>query len=147
VHQLQGKSTAKATTGQHCAGCAWRSRNHFKHKSRQKNNSGIVEKDPKFGTVGAVALDKQGNLAAATSTGGMTNKRYGRIGDSPVIGTGTYASNATGAISCTGWGEFFIRLVMDKTVSDMMEFGKMSLKEATGEMILKRLPALGGDGG
>jgi beta-aspartyl-peptidase (threonine type) len=106
-----------------------------------------VEKDPKFGTVGAVALDKQGNLAAATSTGGMTNKRYGRIGDSPVIGTGTYASNATGAISCTGWGEFFIRLVMAKTVSDMMEFGKMSLKEATGEMILKRLPALGGDGG
>lgn len=116
-------------------------------KAGEKDNSGVTGKDSKFGTVGAVALDKQGNLAAATSTGGMTNKRYGRIGDSPVIGAGTYASNATCAISCTGWGEFFIRLVMAKTVSDMMEFGKMSLKEATEEMILKRLPALGGDGG
>jgi beta-aspartyl-peptidase (threonine type) len=116
-------------------------------KAGEKGHSIIVERDSKWGTVGAVALDKQGNLAAATSTGGMTNKRYGRIGDSPVIGAGTYASNATCAISCTGWGEFFIRLVMAKTVSDMMEFGKMSLKEATQEMILKRLPALGGDGG
>lgn len=116
-------------------------------KASEKDHSIIVEKDSKWGTVGAVALDKQGNLAAATSTGGMTNKRYGRIGDSPVIGAGTYASNATCAISCTGWGEFFIRLVMAKAVSDMMEFGKMSLKEATEEMILKRLPALGGDGG
>lgn len=116
-------------------------------KTGKKDNSGVVEKDSKFGTVGAVALDKQGNLAAATSTGGMTNKRYGRIGDSPVIGAGTYANNATCAVSCTGWGEFFIRLVMAKTVSDMMEFGKMSLKEATEEMIMKRLPVLGGDGG
>ena len=94
-----------------------------------------------------MALDKQGHLAAATSTSGMTNKRYGRIGDSPVIGAGTYANNATCAVSCTGWGEFFIRLVMAKTVSDMMEFGKMSLRQATEEMIMKRLPALGGDGG
>ena len=115
-----------------------------------KKTSGVFEhvnKDSKFGTVGAVALDQYGNLAAATSTGGMTNKRFGRVGDSPVIGAGTYANNGTCAISCTGWGEFYIRLVMAKTVSDMMEFGKMSLQSAATEMIMKRLPALGGDGG
>ena len=103
--------------------------------------------DYKYGTVGAVALDRYGNLAAATSTGGMTNKKFGRIGDSPVIGAGTYASNSTAAISCTGWGEFYIRLVLAKTVSDMMEFGNMKLKDAADEMVMKRLPVLGGDGG
>lgn len=103
--------------------------------------------EDKFGTVGAVALDKKGNLAAATSTGGMTNKKYGRIGDAPIIGAGTYANNQTVAISATGWGEFFIRLVVAKTVSDMMEFGKMNLQEAANEVIMKKLPALGGDGG
>jgi L-asparaginase / beta-aspartyl-peptidase len=116
-----------------------------------KKTSGVpfehINKDSKFGTVGAVALDAYGNLAAATSTGGMTNKRYGRVGDSPVIGAGTYANNSTCAISCTGWGEFYIRLVMAKTVSDMMEFGKMSLQSAATEMVMKRLPTLGGDGG
>jgi len=104
-------------------------------------------KDYKYGTVGAVALDKNGNLAAATSTGGMTNKRYGRIGDAPIIGAGTYANNATCAISCTGWGEYFIRLVMAKSVSDRMELAKASLKDAANEMIMKKLPELGGDGG
>jgi beta-aspartyl-peptidase (threonine type) len=104
-------------------------------------------KDSKYGTVGAVALDVHGNLAAATSTGGMTNKRFGRVGDAPIIGAGTYANNATCAISCTGWGEFFIRLVMAKTISDMMEFGNWSLERAANEMIQKRLPAMGGDGG
>ena len=103
--------------------------------------------DNKYGTVGAVALDKHGNLAAATSTGGMTNKRYGRVGDAPIIGAGTYADNNTCAISGTGWGEFFIRLVMAKSVSDRMEFGKQSLDAAAKEMIMKKLPALGGDGG
>ena len=101
----------------------------------------------KYGTVGAVALDQHGNLAAATSTGGMTNKKFGRVGDSPIIGAGTYASNKTVAISGTGWGEYFIRLVIAKTVSDMMEFGKMKLNAAADEMIMKRLPAMGGDGG
>lgn len=118
--------------------------------SDKKSNGLIyrsINNDSKFGTVGAVALDQNGNLAAATSTGGMTNKRFGRIGDSPIIGAGTYANNATCAISCTGWGEFFIRLVMSKTISDMMEFGKMKLKNAAQEMIMERLPALGGDGG
>ena len=103
--------------------------------------------DYKYGTVGAVALDMYGNLAAATSTGGMTDKRYGRIGDSPIIGAGTYADNNTCAISCTGWGEYFIRLVMAKTISDKMEFGHQNLKNAADEMIMKKLPALGGDGG
>lgn len=104
-------------------------------------------KDYKYGTVGAVALDRHGNLAAATSTGGMTNKKFGRVGDAPIIGAGTYANNGTVAISGTGWGEYFIRLVMAKSISDMMEFGKMKLKTAADEMIMKRLPALGGDGG
>lgn len=104
-------------------------------------------KDFKYGTVGAVALDRHGNLAAATSTGGMTNKKFGRVGDAPIIGSGTYANNSTVAISCTGWGEYFIRLVMAKSISDMMEFGNMPLKKAADEMVMKRLPALGGDGG
>lgn len=104
-------------------------------------------RDDKYGTVGAVALDRHGNLAAATSTGGMTNKKWNRVGDAPIIGAGTYANNATVAISGTGWGEFFIRLVMAKSISDMMEFGKWKLNEAANEMIMKRLPALGGDGG
>jgi beta-aspartyl-peptidase (threonine type) len=103
--------------------------------------------DYKYGTVGAVALDKHGNLAAATSTGGMTNKRYGRIGDSPLIGAGTYANNNTCAISSTGWGEYFIRLVMAKTISDRMELAKESLQQAAEEMIMRQLPKLGGDGG
>jgi beta-aspartyl-peptidase (threonine type) len=104
-------------------------------------------KDYKFGTVGAVALDRYGNLAAATSTGGMTNKKYGRIGDAPIIGAGTYANNATCAVSCTGWGEYFIRLVVAKSISDMMEYKNMPVKEAADEMVMKKVPALGGDGG
>ena len=106
-----------------------------------------THRDWKYGTVGAVALDRNGNLAAATSTGGMTNKKFGRVGDSPMIGAGTYADNKTCAISCTGWGEYFIRLVMAKSVSDRMELAGMSLANAANEMILKKLPALGGDGG
>jgi beta-aspartyl-peptidase (threonine type) len=104
-------------------------------------------KDDKYGTVGAVALDRHGNLAAATSTGGMTNKKFGRVGDAPIIGAGTYANNQTAAFSGTGWGEFYIRLVLAKTISDMMEFGHIPLSQAADEMVMKRLPALGGDGG
>lgn len=103
--------------------------------------------DDKYGTVGAVALDRHGNLAAATSTGGMTNKKFGRVGDAPVIGAGTYANNNTAALSGTGWGEFYIRLVLTKSISDMMEYGKVSLQKAADELVMKRLPALGGDGG
>lgn len=103
-------------------------------------------KEEKFGTVGAVALDRSGNMAAATSTGGMTNKKWGRVGDSPVIGAGTYA-NQLCAVSCTGWGEFFLRLCVAKTVADLMEYKRYSLLRATNEVILKKLPDLGGDGG
>ena len=101
----------------------------------------------KYGTVGAVALDMHGNLAAATSTGGMTNKKWGRIGDAPIIGSGTYANNNTVAISCTGWGEYFLRLVMAKSISDRMEYGGQSLALASETLVMKELPALGGDGG
>jgi beta-aspartyl-peptidase (threonine type) len=104
-------------------------------------------RDKKFGTVGAVACDKDGNLAAATSTGGMTNKKYGRIGDSPLIGCGTYANNKTCAISCTGHGEMFIRSVAAYDVSCLMEYKGMSLSEAMNEVVNKKLVAIGGEGG
>ncbi len=106
-----------------------------------------IDPDRKFGTVGAVALDKHGNLAAATSTGGMTNKRYGRVGDSPIIGSGTYANNETCAVSCTGSGEFFIRGVVAYEVSALMEFKGLSLADASEEVIQRRLASIGGDGG
>ncbi|TVR25914.1 MAG: beta-aspartyl-peptidase, partial [Balneolaceae bacterium] len=105
------------------------------------------DNDLKFGTVGAVAVDSEGNLAAATSTGGMTNKAWGRVGDSPLIGAGTYANNKTCAVSCTGYGEFFIRGVVAYDVSCLMEFGGMSLEQAANEAIFKRLKKLGGEGG
>ena len=98
-----------------------------------------AKKDSKFGTVGAVACDLHGNLAAATSTGGMTNKRFGRIGDSPVLGAGNYANNKTCAVSCTGSGEFFIRGVAAYDVSCLMEYKGLSLEAAAREVIDKRL--------
>jgi L-asparaginase / beta-aspartyl-peptidase len=104
-------------------------------------------KDKKFGTVGAVACDQQGTVAAATSTGGMTNKRFGRIGDTPIIGSGTYANNKTCAVSCTGHGEPFIRAVAAYDVSCLMEYKGLDLKQACEEVVLKKLPALGGEGG
>ena len=104
-------------------------------------------KDKKFGTVGAVALDSSGNLAAATSTGGMTNKKYGRIGDSPLIGSGTYANNKTCGISCTGHGEMFIRSVAAYDVSCLMEYKGFTLQQAMDEVVHKKLVALGGEGG
>ena len=106
-----------------------------------------VNKENKFGTVGAVALDYNGNLAAATSTGGMTNKKFGRVGDSPMIGAGNYANNKTCAVSCTGSGEFFIRGVVAYDVSCLIEYKGFSLEEACQEVIHKRLLNIGGDGG
>lgn len=100
-----------------------------------------------FGTVGAVALDQEGNLAAATSTGGVTNKTYGRIGDSPVIGAGTYANNSTCAVSCTGDGEFFIRGVAAYSISCLAELGNMSLEGACNKVIMEKMIQLGGQGG
>ncbi len=104
-------------------------------------------KNSKFGTVGCAALDKNGNLAAGTSTGGMTNKRWGRIGDSPIIGAGTYANNNTCAVSSTGWGEYFIRAMVAHDISALMEYKSMSLKEAAKEVIQNKLSQLGGTGG
>lgn len=104
-------------------------------------------KDSKFGTVGCVALDKNGNLAAGTSTGGMTNKKYNRIGDAPIIGAGTYANNATCAVSSTGWGEFFIRGMVAYDISALMEYKEFSLAAAAKEVIQFKQPKLGGTGG
>ena len=104
-------------------------------------------KEEKFGTVGCVALDQNGNIAAGTSTGGMTNKRWGRIGDSPIIGAGTYANNKTCGVSSTGWGEYFIRGVVAHDISAMMEYGGKSLKESANHVIHHKLTELGGSGG
>ena len=106
-----------------------------------------TKKESKFGTVGAVACDKDGNIAAATSTGGMTNKKWGRVGDSPMIGAGNYANNKTCAVSCTGSGEFFIRGVVAYDVSCLMEHKGMTVQEASEEVIHKRILEINGDGG
>jgi L-asparaginase / beta-aspartyl-peptidase len=104
-------------------------------------------KDKKFGTVGAVALDQFGNIAAGTSTGGMMNKKYGRVGDAPIIGAGTYANNNSCGVSATGWGEYFIRLAVAHDISALVEYGGLSLKQAADSVVMKKVPALGGDGG
>jgi len=106
-----------------------------------------IDKEYKFGTVGAAACDLHGNLAAATSTGGMTNKRFGRIGDSPVIGAGTYANNNSCAISCTGHGEYFLRAVAAHDVSCLMEYKGLSLHDACHTVIMDKLAKMGGEGG
>lgn len=122
-------------------------------KRRQLEKSGDAarlesrDRENKFGTVGAVALDQHGNIAAGTSTGGMSDKRFGRVGDSPIIGAGTYANNKTCGVSSTGWGEYFIRLAVAHDISAMMEYGGLSLQEAADSVIMKKLPRLGGDGG
>lgn len=101
----------------------------------------------KFGTVGCVALDQYGNLAAGTSTGGMTNKRWNRVGDAPIIGAGTYANNETCAVSATGHGEYFIRSVVGHDISALMAYKGLSLAEATNEVVMKKLVKMGGEGG
>jgi L-asparaginase / beta-aspartyl-peptidase len=104
-------------------------------------------KEKKFGTVGAVACDQYGNLAAATSTGGMTNKNYNRIGDTPIIGAGTYANNRTCAVSCTGHGELFIKAVAAYDVSCLMEYKGMNLQQAMETVTLDKLVTINGEGG
>jgi beta-aspartyl-peptidase (threonine type) len=106
-----------------------------------------LDESRKLGTVGAVALDMHGNLAAATSTGGMTNKRCGRVGDTPLIGAGTYADNRTAAISCTGTGEMFIRGVVAYDICARMAYGGQSLEAAAQEVVMKSLATIGGRGG
>ena len=106
-----------------------------------------LDERSKMGTVGAVALDKHGNLAAATSTGGMTNKLPGRVGDSPLVGAGCYANNANVAVSCTGTGEVFIRALAAYDIAALMEYGHLSLHDACERVVMEKLPALGGSGG
>lgn len=128
---------------------------YFRHAERLQqlqeakaaNRIQLDHADGKFGTVGAVALDRRGHLAAATSTGGVTNKRYGRIGDSPLIGSGTYANDRTCAVSCTGYGEYFIRGVVAYDVSCLMEYAGLSLAEACRRVIQEKQVQLGGEGG
>lgn len=116
-------------------------------QEKLQGNRIITEIDHKYGTVGCVALDKSGNIAAGTSTGGMTNKRYNRLGDSPLIGAGTYADNATCGVSCTGWGEYFIRYAVAYDVHARMAYGGASVAEAADAVINKTLVAKGGTGG
>ena len=114
--------------------------------SQIKNKKKLLSPDSKFGTVGCVALDKNGNLSAGTSTGGRSNKKWGRVGDVPIIGAGNYANNNTCAISATGWGEFFIRNVVAYDISCLVEYKKLNIKEAT-KISLDKVKKLGGSGG
>jgi L-asparaginase / beta-aspartyl-peptidase len=127
----------------------WKAIRDSDNYSLDHTHQGLEElfKDKKFGTVGAVACDVDGNIAAATSTGGMTNKKYGRIGDSPLIGCGTYANNKTCGISCTGHGEPFIRAVAAHDVSCLMEYKGMSLQQAMQEVVNNKLVKMNGEGG
>ncbi len=120
---------------------------YFFTEDRYQALQRALERDRKMGTVGCVALDIEGNLSAATSTGGMTNKRYGRVGDVPIIGAGTYANNKTCAVSATGHGEFFIRYTVAHDISALMEYKGLRLDEASDEVIKKKLVDVGGEGG
>lgn len=126
----------------------WQSLQKAKEREKTKDESYLNKYyDYKFGTVGCAALDKSGNLAAGTSTGGMTNKKYGRVGDVPIIGAGTYANNNTCALSATGHGEYFIRNVVTHDISALMEYKNFSLSQAADEVIMKKLVAQKGGGG
>ena len=121
-----------------------------KEKISSSNKTAFYDpfiKDDKYGTVGCVALDKNGNIAAGTSTGGMNNKRYNRIGDSPIIGSGTYANNATCGVSSTGWGEYFIRGQVAYDISAQIEYAGKDLESAAKSVIQDKLTNLGGTGG
>ncbi|MDP3581501.1 MAG: isoaspartyl peptidase/L-asparaginase [Ignavibacteria bacterium] len=121
---------------------------YFITEERRQQYLKIKEaQDQKHGTVGCVALDKNGNLAAGTSTGGMMMKKFGRVGDAPIIGAGTYANNNTCAVSATGHGEYFIRLGVARDISSLMEYKNYSLQQAADEVINVKLPKLGGTGG
>ena len=127
----------------------WKAIRDSDNYSLDHTHQGLEElmKDKKFGTVGAVACDSEGNIAAGTSTGGMTNKKYGRIGDSPIIGAGTYADNKTCAISCTGHGEPFIKAVAAYDVAARMEYKKLNLQDAMKEVVHSKLIEMEGEGG
>jgi beta-aspartyl-peptidase (threonine type) len=124
----------------------WRAYKEALAKEKAKNGAGLPH-DVKYGTVGAVALDAAGNIAAGTSTGGMTLKRWGRVGDAPIIGAGAFADNKSCAVSATGWGEYFIRLTIARDICAQVEYGGKSIAEATTDVIHNRLQKSGGDGG
>ncbi len=149
---LFGKGAEEFARSQHLI---FESEDYFKEQHRYDQWQQALKDDrvlldhteKKFGTVGAVALDSSGNLVAATSTGGMTNKKFNRVGDSPIIGAGTYANNKTCAISCTGHGEYFLRAVVAYDVSCLMEYKNYSLQQACEIVINDKLVKLGGEGG
>jgi beta-aspartyl-peptidase (threonine type) len=114
---------------------------------RQDEAEGLAHDEGKHGTVGVVALDAKGDVAAGTSTGGTTGKRWGRVGDSPIIGAGNYASNAACAVSATGTGEYFIRLAVAHEIAALVQHKGLSLQAAADEVVQGKLKALGGDGG
>ena len=116
-------------------------RKEVSQQGREAQGSGPIDEETKFGTVGAVALDAAGHLAAATSTGGMTNKQAGRVGDTPLVGAGTYANDATVAVSCTGTGELFIRACVAHDVSALMEYAGLTLAAACDRVVMQKLPA------
>ncbi len=127
--------------------------NEEKEKEEKAKKPGTISSteasrlaENRFGTVGAVALDKNGDISAGTSTGGMTNKRYGRVGDAPIIGAGTYANNDTCGVSATGWGELFIRVGVARDIAAMMEYRGLPIQQAA-DMVMKKVEKLGGDGG
>jgi beta-aspartyl-peptidase (threonine type) len=123
----------------------WEALQKAKQKETESQHGAVaLDADGKFGTVGAVALDADGNIAAATSTGGITNKRWGRVGDSPVIGAGTYADNRTCGVSCSGVGEYFIRAVMAYDVTAQMRYAGRSLEEAVTRVIDGTLTEMAG---
>lgn len=124
----------------------WRAYKEALAKEKNKKDSALPH-DFKYGTVGAVALDANGNLAAGTSTGGMTLKRYGRVGDAPIIGAGTFADNNSCAVSATGWGEFFMRLTIARDICAQVEYAGKNVTDAADDVIHNRLQNLGGDGG
>ncbi len=149
---LFGKGAEEFARSQHLI---FESADYFKEQHRYDQWQQALKEDrilldhteKKFGTVGAVASDSSGNLAAATSTGGMTNKKFNRVGDSPIIGAGTYANNKTCAISCTGHGEFFLRAVVAYDISCLMEYKNCSLQQACEIVVNDKLVKLGGEGG
>lgn len=124
----------------------WRAYEEALEKENAEQETSLPH-DSKYGTVGALALDAKGNLAAGTSTGGMTLKRYGRVGDSPIIGAGTFADNKSCAVSSTGWGEYFIRLTIARDICAQVEYAGKSVEDAANDVIHNRLQNLGGDGG
>jgi len=127
----------------------WNSLQNFLKSQKETKTSTLYEENPnfKFGTVGAVAIDQYGNIAAGTSSGGMTGKMYGRVGDVPIIGAGTYANNKSCGVSATGHGEYFIRATVGHSICALMEYGGYSLKEAAEKIVMEQLVEMKGDGG